>query len=101
MDVEETGRYIKGKVTHVLFRNAENDYTVATVKIDKTNEQIEAKKTTIVGHLPELEIDETYSFFGQVTEHPKFGTQYKVETFKREMPKTKNGIIKFLSSDRF
>ncbi|MFB4211936.1 ATP-dependent RecD-like DNA helicase [Shouchella sp. JSM 1781072] len=101
MDVEETERYMKGQVTHVLFRNEENDYTVATVKIEKTNEQIEAKKTTIVGHLPELELEETYSFFGQVTEHPRFGTQYKVETFKREMPKTKNGIIKFLSSDRF
>lgn len=55
--------FVKGKVTHVLFRNDDNDYTVATVKVDKSNEELESNKTTIIGHLPELELNETYSFF--------------------------------------
>lgn len=93
--------FVKGKVTHVLFRNDDNDYTVATVKVDKSNEELESNKTTIIGHLPELELNETYSFFGQVTDHPRFGTQYRVETFRRDLPQSKSGISKFLSSDRF
>ncbi|MBX0318274.1 MULTISPECIES: SF1B family DNA helicase RecD2 [Shouchella] len=93
--------FVKGKVVHVLFRNEENDYTVAMTRIEKTNEQMEGRKITVVGHLPELEVEETYLFFGQVAEHPRFGLQYKVETFRRDLPQTKSGIIRFLSSDRF
>lgn len=101
METDEIQGFIKGKVTNVLFRNDENDYTVSTVRIEKSNEPVESNKITIIGHLPELELEETYLFFGQMTAHPRFGEQYRVETFRRELPQTKSGISRFLASDRF
>jgi exodeoxyribonuclease V alpha subunit len=93
--------YIKGSVIHIVFRNEENFYTVALIRVQQTNEEIKEKKVTVVGVLPKLEQEETFLFFGQVTDHPKFGIQYQVEQFRRDLPQTKHGIIQYLSSDRF
>jgi exodeoxyribonuclease V alpha subunit len=93
--------YIKGSVIHIVFRNEENFYTVALVRIAQTNEELKDKKITVVGMLPKLEEDETFLFFGQLIDHPKFGVQYQVEQFRRDLPQTKHGIVHYLSSGRF
>ncbi|GAE35071.1 SF1B family DNA helicase RecD2 [Halalkalibacter akibai] len=93
--------FIKGNVIHIVFRNEENFYTVALIRVQQTNEEIKEKKLTVVGVLPKLEQEETFLFFGHIIDHPKFGIQYQVEQFRRDLPQTKNGIIQYLSSDRF
>ncbi|MDQ0205431.1 SF1B family DNA helicase RecD2 [Alkalicoccobacillus murimartini] len=93
--------YIKGEILHVVFRNEENYYTVAVVRVRETNEEIDEKKLTIVGVLPHVEPDETFLFFGSVADHPKFGIQYKVEQSRRDLPQSKQGVIRYLASDRF
>ncbi|WP_100406608.1 SF1B family DNA helicase RecD2 [Bacillus solitudinis] len=93
--------YIKGEVLHIVFRNEENYYTVAVIRIRKTNEDFKEKKVTIVGVLPQLEPEETFVFFGQFIDHPRFGKQYQIEQFRRDLPQTKQGIILYLASDRF
>ncbi|MCM3762305.1 ATP-dependent RecD-like DNA helicase [Alkalihalobacillus oceani] len=93
--------YIKGTVSHIVFHNEENHYTVAYIQIQATNEEIKEKKVTVVGILPKLEVEETFLFFGSLAEHPKFGLQYQVDQFRRDLPQTKHGIIQYLSSSRF
>lgn len=93
--------YVKGTVSHVVFRNEENYYTVALIRIQSTNEELKEKKLTVVGILPKLDPEETFLFFGQIVDHPKFGVQYQVDQFRRDLPQTKQGIIQYLSSDRF
>ncbi len=93
--------YVKGIVSHIVYQNEENYYTVATVRVQATNEDIKEKKLTVVGILPSLETEETFLFFGQIVAHPKFGLQYKVEQFRRDLPQTEQGMIRYLSSDRF
>ncbi|MFC0561863.1 SF1B family DNA helicase RecD2 [Halalkalibacter alkalisediminis] len=93
--------FIKGNVIHIVFRNEENFYTVALIRVQQTNEDLKEKKLTVVGVLPKLEQEETFLFFGQIMDHPKFGVQYQVEQFRRDLPQTKHGIIQYLSSDRF
>lgn len=93
--------YVKGVVSHVIFQNEENYYTVANVRVVKTNEEIKEKQVTIVGTLPVLEIDETFIFYGHIVDHPRFGLQYKVDQFERDIPKTTQGLIRYLSSSRF
>ncbi|MCM2676556.1 helix-hairpin-helix domain-containing protein [Alkalicoccobacillus plakortidis] len=93
--------YIKGEILHVVFRNEENFYTVAVIRVRETNEEIDEKKLTIVGVLPHVEPDETFLFFGSIADHPKFGIQYKVEQSRRDLPQSKQGVVKYLASDRF
>ncbi|WP_096201400.1 SF1B family DNA helicase RecD2 [Bacillus sp. FJAT-45350] len=93
--------FIKGEVVHVIFHNDENFYTVASVKIHDTTENVKEEKITIVGTLPKIEPNDVYLFFGQLTDHPRFGLQYQVEQFRRDIPQTTHGLIQYLSSDRF
>src|SRR5699024_5971009 len=43
----------------------------------------------------------TYFFYGKLIDHPKFGTQYEVESFETFVPATEDGLISYLSSDLF
>ncbi len=95
------GPFIKAELIHVIYLNEENFYTVAKVKVHKTNLQLAEKVITIVGTLPKLDEEHLYLFYGKLSEHPKFGLQFQVHSFEKEIPKTTEGIIRYLSSDRF
>ncbi|MBU8905532.1 SF1B family DNA helicase RecD2 [Desertibacillus haloalkaliphilus] len=97
----EQQTFIKGELEHLIFHNEDNFYTVAKIKIHETTEAFEEKSITVVGVLPRIEADEVYLFFGNFKEHPKFGLQYQVEQFRKDIPQTAHGIIQYLSSDRF
>jgi exodeoxyribonuclease V alpha subunit len=93
--------YLKGYPIVSIFHNASNLYSVIRIKIEETNENYEDKEAIVTGYFPPLQEHESYTFFGMFKEHPKFGIQYHVSHFKKEMPKTEQGIIQYLSSDLF
>lgn len=97
----EDKRYIKGLIKVVIFHNEQNLYTVLKVRIHETSEEIEEKEITVTGYFPILHEDEVYTFFGNLTNHPRFGLQFQVEHYRKEMPQTKDGVIQYLSSDLF
>ncbi|MFZ4451915.1 SF1B family DNA helicase RecD2 [Salibacterium aidingense] len=93
--------YISGTVLHIIFRNEDNGYTVLLMKVKEASEDCKEKKVTAVGHFPMIETEERYRFEGQFKEHPRFGRQYHVQSFKKELPTEKDALILYLSSDRF
>lgn len=97
----EKERYVKGLVKVVIFHNEQNLYSVLKVRVHETSENIEDKEITVTGYFPLLHEDDTYTFFGSFTNHPKFGLQFQTEHFRKEIPQTKEGIIQYLSSDLF
>ena len=44
--------------------------------------------------------DEVFTLTGHFKDHPKYGKQYMVETFKK-LPQTKAGMVQYLASDLF
>ncbi|MGM0874371.1 MAG: SF1B family DNA helicase RecD2 [Bacillota bacterium] len=97
----ENERFVKGLVKVVIFHNEQNLYSVLKVRVHETSENIEDKEITVTGYFPLLHEDDTYTFFGSFTSHPKFGLQFQTEHFRKEIPQTKEGIIQYLSSDLF
>ncbi|MED4453386.1 ATP-dependent RecD-like DNA helicase [Metabacillus fastidiosus] len=97
----EDERFVKGLIKVVIFHNEQNLYTVLKVRIQETTEQIEDKEITVTGYFPLLHEDEVYTFFGKLINHSKFGLQFQVEHYRKEIPQTKEGIIQYLSSDLF
>jgi exodeoxyribonuclease V alpha subunit len=97
----ENERYVKGLVKVVIFHNEQNLYSVLKVRVHETSENFEDKEITVTGYFPLLHEDDTYTFFGTLTNHPKFGLQFQTERFRKEIPQTKEGIIQYLSSDLF
>lgn len=92
--------YIKGNIEVILFQNSDNYYTVLKVEVEDTNEDFDTI-ATVVGYFPNIVESETYTFKGQIAEHPKYGKQLKAETFQKELPQTRDAVIQYLSSDLF
>ncbi|MBY6035363.1 ATP-dependent RecD-like DNA helicase [Fictibacillus nanhaiensis] len=98
---DETNGYIKGTLIVTVYHQSESLYTVARVRVKETNEDYNEKEAMITGILPPLREDEQYLFYGKFKDHPKYGKQYEVEFFKKEMPQSREAMIQYLSSDLF
>ncbi|MBM4762391.1 ATP-dependent RecD-like DNA helicase [Bacillus sp. B15-48] len=97
----EQGKYIKGKHLVTIFHNEQNLYTVLRIRVEETSEQYDDKEAVITGYFPRILEQETYIFFGQFMEHPKFGVQFQATHFRKDLPQSKQGIIAYLASDLF
>ncbi len=80
-----------GTVERVVFRNADNGWTVLEVSSD---EQLH----TVVGVLPEVSVGEEIRARGTFTEHATFGAQFKAEQCERRLPSDASAILRYLSS---
>ncbi|WP_269757974.1 ATP-dependent RecD-like DNA helicase [Thalassobacillus sp. C254] len=98
---EEDRPYIRGSVLHLIFRNDDNGYTVAKVKVKKAQPSVEGDTVTVVGFFPVIEPEETYEFEGSFKEHPRFGKQLQAESYRKDIPTEEEAVISYLSSDRF
>ncbi|MDZ5470874.1 ATP-dependent RecD-like DNA helicase (plasmid) [Bacillus sp. 31A1R] len=97
----DQGKFIKGKHLVTIFHNESNLYTVMRIRLEETNLDYDDKEAVITGYLPKVHEGETYIFYGEMKDHPKFGLQFQVEHFRKELPQTKQGVVAYLSSDLF
>lgn len=93
--------YIKGTLIHEIFHNPENAFTISKIKVTEATEQLDDAELTIVGVYPSLLESEVYTFWGQMNDHPRFGRQYKLDYFRKEMPQGRAGLQQYLSSNLF
>lgn len=98
---DEQKKYIKGKHLLTIFRNEQNLYAVLKIRVEDTNLDYDEKEATITGYFPSVHEHETYIFYGQMKEHPRFGLQFQAEHFRKELPQTKEGVIAYLSGELF
>ncbi len=84
---------LTGVLERIIFHNEENHYTIAEFRSDENDQ-----KTTIVGPLPGAQCGETLHLRGQWTKHAQHGDQFKVDSFKAELPSSVYGIRKYLGS---
>ena len=98
---EEQERFMKGTHLVTIFHNEENLYSVVRIRVKETNMEYDEKEAVVTGYFPKIHEDETYIFFGNMKEHPKFGKQLHVEHFRKDLPQSKQGIVSYLSSDLF
>lgn len=82
---------LKGFVDHIIFQNADNGYTVLEL-IGEEGENI------LVGMLKGVTQGDTIQAEGTFTEHPVYGSQFKVSSFKTVMPEDVASIERYLGS---
>lgn len=97
----EQGKFVKGRPIVTIFHNEQNLYTVLRIRVDETNDHYEDKEAVITGYFPKIHEQETYIFFGEFKDHPKFGMQFQTQHFRKDIPQTKQGIVAYLSSEIF
>lgn len=98
------GIYIKGNYQKSIYQNG-NGYHIGLFRVKDTNSERLAdylnKIITFTGYFHELNDMDTYLFYGSITNHPKYGEQFTVESYERCKPEEKDAIIEFLTSGLF
>lgn len=83
-----------GKVDKIVW-SGDNGYKIIAVNFVGS---FEPEK--IVGYMNVIE-GQSYNFVGEESEHPKYGTQFKVTSYEMNDVKSGDEIIDFLSSNHF
>lgn len=84
---------LTGVLERIIFLNEENAYTIAELRPDGAKEPV-----TVVGPLPGVECGETLHLSGDWTRHSQHGAQFKIGSFRSELPGNVYGIRKYLGS---
>lgn len=84
---------ISGHLERITFRNSENHYTVARLRVAPAGGLI-----TAVGYLPGAQLGEALKVTGGWETHPRFGEQFRIDHFEVLLPETVMGIRKYLAS---
>ena len=82
---------ITGYVDHIIYRNAENGYTVFEMVCDE-------EEVTCVGMFSDIVEGENLEAKGEYTEHPTYGRQFKVHSFEEKAPEDEIAIERYLGS---
>jgi exodeoxyribonuclease V alpha subunit len=83
---------LTGTVKSIIFRNAENGYSVIEITDDNGDEH------TVVGSLPLVTVGERAEFTGEWMEHPTYGPQLKAKSSQTIAPATLGALINYLGS---
>jgi len=82
---------LDGVIETIIFQNPQNGFSVIRVATKK-------KSITAVGTLSQIFVGQGISITGDYVDNPKFGRQFKIDSYSLKEPKTTDGIIKYLSS---
>lgn len=99
-DEDKTEGYLVAEVLNIFFEAPASLYKVALVGITETDLDLDSE-VTITGNFPELSEGTSYYFKGKITEHPKYGRQVQVFSYKPEILSSKDGVIAYLAGDHF
>jgi len=89
---------LAGVLERILFHNEDNHYTIADLRPETAGAGDKPAVVTIVGPLPGVECGETLQLTGEWTHHAQHGAQFKVASFRSELPSGVYGIRKYLGS---
>lgn len=84
--------YICGTVEHVIYRNEDNGYAICEFGTD------DGTLITVVGTLPYIAEGERLEIGGAWVHNPKYGRQFKVESFEKQLPSDVDSILRYLAS---
>ncbi|MGK0723182.1 SF1B family DNA helicase RecD2 [Aerococcus urinaeequi] len=93
--------YVIGEVKATFFFNESNFYRVMSVEIDETNTMYSEKEIVMTGNFPTIQDGTTYHFKGKLVDHAKYGVQFQVTSYEAQKITSKEGLIRFLSSEQF
>lgn len=82
---------LEGIVDEIIFRNDDNGYTVFLFDCSD-------KGYVVVGSFLSINVGENLKLVGDFKHNGKYGMQFQVDSYESIAPKTRNGIIRYLSS---
>lgn len=93
--------FIKGEVAAVFFENDSNYYKVLLIELEDTDMDYDEPEIVVTGTFGQLRDSVSYTFYGQLVNHPKYGRQMKVDRYEQAKLDSKEAMISFLSGPQF
>lgn len=93
--------FVKGTVERVIYYNRESGYGVCLFRVSESSEPVETEEVTVVGLMASPQEGLTYTCRGEWESHPRYGEQFRVKRMEQDMPRSREAVIKYLSSDLF
>jgi exodeoxyribonuclease V alpha subunit len=84
---------IRAQIERITYYNEENGYTIAKARVGGRHDLV-----TVVGNILSVNAGEVLKLKGQWHNHPKFGEQFKIESYESVVPATVKGVEKYLGS---
>ena len=91
----ENREIITGYISNYIYESQDSMYKVCELTLEDSDTVV------IVGSFPHLEDGLNYDFIGSYKEHPKYGLQFFVESYQKSNAFSKEGLIHYLSSEKF
>ncbi len=82
---------LEGYVEHIIYRNADNGYSVLNLVADE-------EEITVVGTFSYISEGELLELEGEYTEHPLYGQQFQAESSQVKAPKDALAMERYLGS---
>ena len=89
--MEKKVESLAGYVEHIIYRNADNGYTVLNLVSGED-------EITCVGIFSAIAEGENIEARGEYTEHPTYGQQFTVASFEEKAPEDEEAIERYLGS---
>lgn len=83
--------FVKGYIDHIIYRNQENGYTVLLMICD-------GEEVTCVGFFNAVGQGEAVEAEGIYTDHPVYGSQFKIEKYRIVQPEDAVSMERYLAS---
>ncbi len=83
---------LSGSIEHVIYSNEENGFAICDLGTD-TDDLV-----TVTGILPYIGEGDVVTVYGRWVHNPKYGRQFKVEQFEKQLPADRASILRYLSS---
>ena len=92
--MEENG--ITATLEYIIFENKTNHYVVASFSETETYHVF-----TATGRIENPQEDQEYELTGKYVKHPRYGSQFQIQSAKLCLPKHEEAIVHFLCSEHF
>lgn len=83
---------LEGSIERIIYQNEENGYAICIFSTDENDD------ITIVGVMPYISEGVRISVVGCWVHNPKYGRQFKVESYEKQMPADEESILRYLAS---
>jgi len=83
----------EGRLEHFTYRHPRTHYTVARLRVRSL-----ARPVTLVGYLAGVALGENLRVQGRWERHPRYGQQFRVQSYEVTLPASVEGIQQYLQS---
>ncbi|MBO4600633.1 MAG: ATP-dependent RecD-like DNA helicase [Bacilli bacterium] len=92
---------VTGKIRNIIY-SSDNGYIVALFRVKKITgddyKDFLNKTITVCGTIINPNNEDLYTLEGDFTEHPRYGFQFKIDSYLKNEPSDEDSLIEFLSS---